>query len=188
MVQFSYTDPMQNPLNATHIDVKPFAKAQTRLAGTVPLREFARLSEDCVGDATGDVVWAAQGMMQPDSAGTDAAWLHLTATAQVTLICQRCLTTVDLALQVQRDFRFVPDEATALAQDDESEEDLLVLSREFDVLALVEDELLMAMPIVPMHEFCESKYLQTFGAPADLPSEPPPHPFAALAALKVRKD
>ncbi len=187
-MQFSYTDPMQNPSNATHIDVKPFAKAQTRLAGAVPLREFVRLSEDCVGDATGDVVWAAEGAMQPDSAGKDAAWLHLTATAQVTSICQRCLTKVDLPLRVQRDFRFVSDEATALAQDDESEEDLLVMSRDFDVLALVEDELLMAMPIVPMHEVCESKHLQTFEDPTDLPNESAPHPFAALAALKMRKD
>jgi len=52
-------------------------------------------------------------------------------------------------LLVDRDFRFVPDEATAMAEDDEAEEDLLVLSGEFDLLALVEDELLMDLPLVP---------------------------------------
>lgn len=31
---------------------------------------------------------------------------------------------------------------------------MLVLSREFDLHALIEDELLMALPMVPMHEHC----------------------------------
>lgn len=187
-MQFSYTDVMDTPLNATRIDVKPFARAQTQLAGQVPLSQFERLSQDCVDDVTGDVVWSVQGEMRSDSAGTEVAWLHVTATAQVTSICQRCLAMVDLQLRVQRDFRFVTDEATALAEDDGSEEDVLVLSRDFDVLALVEDELLMEMPILPMHEFCESEHLQTYEDPMNSSSQAAPHPFAALAALKLRKD
>jgi uncharacterized metal-binding protein YceD (DUF177 family) len=68
--------------------------------------------------------------------------------------CQRCLTPVDVPLAVERSFRFVADEATAEALDDESEEDLLALSREFDLRELIEDELLMALPVVPRHDEC----------------------------------
>ncbi|MFC3217232.1 hypothetical protein [Comamonas sp. JC664] len=46
------------------------------------------------------------------------------------------------------------DEATAAALDDESEEDVLVLAPQIDALELIEDELLMALPMVPMHEVC----------------------------------
>jgi uncharacterized protein len=60
--------------------------------------------------------------------------------------CQRCLTPVDVPLDVERSFRFVADEATAEALDDECDEDLLALSREFDLRELIEDELLMACP------------------------------------------
>ncbi len=46
----------------------------------------------------------------------------------------------------KRSFRFVADEATAEALDEECDEDLLALSREFDLRELIEDELLMACP------------------------------------------
>jgi uncharacterized protein len=188
MVQFSYTDRMENQSNAPHIDVKAFAKAHTHLAGQTPLSQFERLLQDCVGDVTGEVVWSIQGSMPPNVTGTPSAWLHLTATAHVPLTCQRCLGKVDLPLSVDRDFRFVADEATALAEDDDSQEDLLVLSRDFDVQALMEDELLMAMPIVPMHEACESEYVQTSNDLGAHVLEERPHPFAALAGFKIRKD
>ena len=40
-----------------------------------------------------------------------------------------------------------------------SEEDLLALSREFDLHELIEDELLMALPVVPKHDECPTRYL-----------------------------
>ena len=178
---------MENQLNAPQIDVKAFAKAQTHLSGQTPLAQFERISQDCVGEVTGDVVWSIQGSMKTSASGADAAWLHLDATAHVPLTCQRCLGAVSLALRLDQDFRFVADEATALAQDDESQEDVLVLSRDFDVLALVEDELLMARPIVPMHEACTSERAPTSrGEEVDVSAEKP-NPFAALASLKISK-
>lgn len=179
---------MENQSNTPHIDVKAFAKAQTHLAGQTPLSQFERLSRDCVGNVTGDVMWSIQGSIQPAAIGPPSAWVHVTATASVPLICQRCLGKVDLALSVDQDFRFVADEAIALAEDDDSDEDLLVLSRDFDVLALIEDELLMAMPIVPMHEACESEHAPTSDASTADVLEEKPHPFAALRGLKIRKD
>ena len=61
---------------------------------------------------------------------------------------------VDELLEVDRWFRFVADEATAELEDDDSEEDVLALEPRPDIAQLVEDELLMAMPLVPMHETC----------------------------------
>ncbi len=73
-------------------------------------------------------------------------------------------------------FRFVKDEATAQAQDEVSDElDHLVHHKHFELLDLIEDELLMALPLVSLHEFCPNA-----GAIAHLPKEEKVNPFAIL--------
>ncbi|WP_310626147.1 YceD family protein [Limnohabitans sp.] len=178
---------MQNPKNLHSLDVKAFAKAQMHVEGETPLVEFARLAEDCTGDVPGHVAWSAQGALDPDQSGKDAAWLHLEAKTTVPLTCQRCLHPVPVDLLIEQNFRFVPDEATALAEDDESEEDLLVLEDSFDLLALIEDELLMSLPLVPMHQGCLSEQVPTSQEEEAAMSEAKPNPFAVLASLKIRK-
>ncbi|WP_281810900.1 YceD family protein [Limnohabitans sp. MORI2] len=178
---------MQKPKNLRSLDVKAFAKAQMRLEGETPVVEFERLAEDCVGDVTGQVIWSVEGAVQPDASGKDAIWLHLEAKANVPLTCQRCLHPVPVELLIEQDFRFVADEATAVAEDDESEEDLLVLEDHFDVLALIEDELLMALPLVPMHPTCLSEQAPTSKEEEAILAEAKPNPFAVLASLKTRK-
>ena len=100
------------------------------------------------------VTWSATGELRNPGHVHPEVWLHLKADAVLSLTCQRCLGPVDVAVAVDRSFRFVPDEDTAAAQDDESEEDVLALSRSFDLVELVEDELLMELPLAPRHEVC----------------------------------
>ncbi|MEY4123339.1 MAG: hypothetical protein RLZZ457_2177 [Pseudomonadota bacterium] len=178
---------MKNEFNLRHLDVKAFAKGQMHIEGDTPLAQLPRLREDCVGDATGHVSWAAQGAIDVGQDGKDAVWLHLEASAQVPLTCQRCLNPVSTELEIAQDFRFVADEATALAEDDESQEDLLVLSPDFDLMGLIEDELLMALPLVPMHEACLSEHAPTSEDDAAAVLAEKPNPFAVLATLKTRK-
>jgi uncharacterized protein len=178
---------MKNELNLHRLDVKAFAKKQMHIEGEIPLAQLPRLHEDCVGDVTTQVSWAAQGALEAGQGGQDAVWLHLEASAQVPLTCQRCLNPVLTDLAIAQDFRFVPDEATALAEDDESQEDLLVLSQEFDLLELIEDELLMALPLVPMHEACLSEHAPTSEGDLTADLGQKPNPFAVLATLKTRK-
>ena len=178
---------MQKPKNLHALDVKAFAKAQMHLEGDTPVAEFERLTEDCMGEVTGHVSWSAQGAQEPDQSGKDAIWLHLEAKATVPLTCQRCLHPVPVELLIEQDFRFVPDEDTALAEDDESEEDLLVLEDSFDLMALIEDELLMSLPLVPMHPACLSEQAPTSKEEEAILAEAKPNPFAVLASLKTRK-
>ncbi len=119
-------------------------------------------------------------MQRPQSGGTDEIWLHLQAQIALNLSCQRCLEAVLTPLTVAQDYRFVADEATAEREDDASEEDVLALTTDFDLLALLEDELLMALPISPRHATCPRMLpgLQTATKDAT------PHPFAALQVLK----
>ena len=75
-----------------------------------------------------------------------------------------------------------------VAEDDEAEEDLLALSREFDLLELLEDELLMDMPVAPRHESCPVPVKLSSADPAyHLAEAERQHPFAVLGRLKADK-
>jgi uncharacterized protein len=94
---------------------------------------------------------------------------------------------VEVDVFSDQSFRFVADEATAEAQDDESEEDLLVLAPELDVWALIEDELIMSVPIVPKHEICPASVTLSVADEAfEEALAAKPKPFAALAHLKQK--
>ncbi len=91
-------------------------------------------------------------------------------------------------MAVDRSFRFAPDEEMAAAQDEESEEDVLALSRSFDLVELVEDELLMEMPLAPRHEACpEQVKLAVADEDFDAASTERENPFALLGKLKSGK-
>jgi uncharacterized protein len=184
---------------ADRLDVAALATADGYLAGDDSLQKYERLKlESCrleVDLADKErVVWRATGELV-DSAGENGkikpqVWLHVTAQTHLPQTCQRCLGEVSTLLEVERSYRFVADEATAEAQDDACEEDLLAISREFNLLALIEDELLMALPQVPLHDVCPVQPKMAavdddfeFGADADGVAGKP-NPFAVLAALK----
>jgi uncharacterized protein len=112
-------------------------------------------------------------------------WVHLEADTTLPLVCQRCLNPVDVPVKVSRSFRFVADEATAAAEDDQAEEDLLALSRSFDLLELVEDELLMEVPVAPRHEVCPEPVKMSAEDPDfEAASAEKENPFAVLTRLK----
>lgn len=164
------------------LDIAAASAEGASLRGHWPLSALERLVEGpAPGSAAESVDWVADFELRPMPAGRPQAWLHLRVSTRIGRECQRCLQPVTLPLEVDRWLRFVDDEATAAALDADSEEDVLVSSRQFDLQALVEDELLLALPVVPMHETCPQALS---GPTADAPAEPQVHPFAALAALK----
>ncbi|MDM0018608.1 YceD family protein [Variovorax saccharolyticus] len=171
------------------LDVNGFAEAAATLSGSDPLSAFERLSAELAepaADAT--VAWQAAGQSRSGADDVPVSWLHLDAQATVPLICQRCLLPVDVELKVDRWFRFAPDEDTAALEDEESEEDVLVASRDFDLRVLVEDELLMEIPVTPRHETCpEPTRLSAADPDFDQAEAARPNPFAVLGALRSDK-
>lgn len=183
---------MPKEYSPDRLDVKAFIQASARLAGHESLLTYERLAQEAKGlHPALRVDWQARGELRPAVAevGAPQLWLHLMVHATFPMQCQRCLTPVDVPLDVDRWFRFVPDEATAEALDDDVEEDLLALSREFSLHELIEDELLMALPVVPLHEVCpETVPMTSSDDDFEAASAEKPNPFAALAALRIDKD
>jgi uncharacterized protein len=173
----------------THLDVKAFAHAASTLAGHDLLSKYERLMQEVQGLGADHVLnWSAQGELRADEAGAEQIWLHLTADVSLPLMCQRCLGPVDIAVSVKQSFRFVGSEEAAEAQDEESEEDVLALSQEFNLADLIEDEVLMAMPVVPRHEECPVEVkLEVVDAGFEAASAEKRNPFAVLAKLQGGK-
>jgi uncharacterized protein len=166
------------------LDLAAFAEAGATLEGDEPQSAFTRLSEGTLAAADtppAAVRWQAAGALRPVAGGPPEVWLHLHAQTVVMLECQRCLQPLALPVEVDRRFRFAAGEDEAARLDEESEDDVLALSHAFDLPALIEDELILALPLVPRHDVCPEPLPM---APADTAEEEAAHPFAALAALK----
>jgi uncharacterized protein len=174
----------ERPLDPHALDVLAFCKAGGTLQGQQALASLLRLAASFCAATDGSASWRAEGRLLPVAGGEAEAWLDLQAQAEVPLECQRCLQAMTEPVQVQRRFRFVRSEEEAARLDEEVEDDVLVLPARLDLQELVEDELILALPIVPRHSVCP----QPLPLPAPLSGEEPdpPHPFAALAALRGR--
>ena len=168
----------------TRLDVEVFASEAGELAGDWPLSGFERVGESLatVPQDTDQVVWSARGERRLTRGGAAAqTWLHVRASGALALQCQRCLQAVTVDIQIDRNFMFVQGEAAAAQLDAETDDDVLETPRVLDLRELVEDEILLAMPLVPRHEVCP----EPLSAPVDeAVADEAPHPFAALAALK----
>lgn len=106
---------------------------------------------------------------------------------EVWLTCQRCLQPVSVALTDDHYIALPADESQVRLLDDEdeyllleeildedSQEKLLPLAR------LIEDEILLDVPLAPKHDDCEMVVEQV----GEIAEEQEENPFAALAALK----
>ena len=182
---------MSRPLQANRLNMKAFAQDGVALTESTPLQKMERLAQETQGLQPDLIVkWQARGELRPRAGVEDDVWLHLTAEARVPLTCQRCMGVVETPVEVDQWYRFVASEDIAMDEDDQSEEDLLVMEPQFDLLAVLEDELLMALPLVPMHEQCPVAPKLQAGE-ADVARNPDsgkkPNPFAVLSQLKVKK-
>ena len=180
---------MSQTFNARHLNVAAFTQAKVAISGEELLQNYERLAQELQAPAPDlTLKWQATGESRTAVDGSVRPAIHLQVQANVPLTCQRCMEAVHTPIDVDRHFIFVPDEATAAAMDDDSEDDVLEMSADFNLLGLIEDEVLMALPLVPRHDVCPTGVIQSAQTDDfnDV-AEEKPNPFAALAALKGQK-
>ena len=151
------------------------AEAKTQ-SGEVEVAELLRLA-DLLASSSGAVSWRIEGSMVQGLSGYAEPRLKISIGGHLQLRCQRCLggfdwpLAVETALQPVRAGQPIPDEEL---EDDEV--DAIEIDESLDVFALVEEEILLALPIAPRHEKCE--------APRGGNGATEESPFAALASLR----
>ncbi len=173
------------PFDPKRFEVAAFAAGAASSAGEWTLAALPRLaSAGSPGPDAADasVRWQATGARAALAGAGLQPVLHLVADATVSLECQRCLQPLRVPLHVDRRLFFVEGEVAAAALDTDCKDDVLTLEPAIDLRALIEDELLLALPLVPRHEVCPEPL--PLRGDEDTPAQE--HPFAALAALKGR--
>jgi uncharacterized protein len=169
------------------LDMAAFAQAGGRLQGEWPLVRMRRLTQDALplsADSPAQTVaWSAHGALKAVAGAEAQTHLRLSARTALQLTCQRCLQPMTVPLDVQTSLRFVRGEAQAEALDEDSNDDVLALTPSLDLLALIEDELILALPLVPRHELCPEPLPMSAGEGELAASDDAEHAFAALASL-----
>ncbi|MBI5627159.1 MAG: DUF177 domain-containing protein [Nitrosomonadales bacterium] len=161
------------------IDSLDFARNGQKISGEVPIAELPRL-QDALEDSRGVLSYTVQGVV--DKQGIPALDVSISGSCQ--LRCQRCLNGLDYAIQLdtrlllrnQADMDRLDDN---VAGGEEEELDSILADTHLKVLDLLEEEILLSLPIAPKHELgaCQA----TDGENAQKEEQ---HPFAVLAKLK----
>ena len=123
------------------------------IEGEWPIAKLERLSE---------LLLSNEGNLQARiSLGKREKIRYLQGSVSVNLqvTCQRCLQPMSLPLETEFQLALVTSEAQADELPDDYEP-LLVEEDKTNLPAILEDELLLAMPLVAMHEHDCSEYLQ----------------------------
>ncbi len=110
------------------------------------------------------------------------AGLKGTVSARLEQECQRCLQPVTTEISSHFRFAFIHDEAEEAQIPDEFEA-YLIEGEEQSLIDLLEDELLLSLPMVSMHREPCSEFMREQALARQAEKEAT-HPFAALKALK----
>jgi uncharacterized protein len=170
------------------IDIYVAARSRAEWTGQLPLAALPRLCAsltDGPGDRDGAVEYRCRGGTDTHGRPSLQLWLE----AVLPLRCDRCGKKLALMLAGERIFYFVDTQAelAAIPIDDTPDEALLG-STQFDLAALVEDEAILQLPISPRHADCVGVTRAAARSPGyadDAQSgDGRPHPFAGLAALR----
>jgi len=163
---------LSDSIAGTVIDCLEFARSGGVLERSVGLDELPRLAE-LLTTTAGSLSVRLEGWR--DEQGK--SWLQLDIAGEPVLCCQRCLGGMKYPLAIRSRLQLIAPGADWPDDDLEDDSaDAIAADAELNVLSLVEDEVLLALPIAPRHEQCES--------PSASASGNGPSPFAALADLK----
>lgn len=167
---------MSRSLVGLVVDTLEFAREGRSVSGSVPVSVLPRLL---------DVVGTADALLECELHGrreNGRNWLSLQIRGEFDLICQRCLGPMPFVLETDAELQVI---APGEAWPDEALEDgalrlgadAIAAETAQAVTDLIEEEVLLALPVAPKHEEgCEP--------PARSDDKRAASPFAVLAKLK----
>ena len=162
------------PLLINNLD---FAVSEQVISGSVELSALPRLNEllaptnnQAEHNQSARIHYTLVGYAKKHSQPS----LHLSVNAELPTSCQRCLNEMSVPLKLEFDYLVSNDEPAEFDGNDEV--DWLEATREMNVWELVEDELLIAFPIAPVHSVEQQKECVQYSNQSD----EKPNPFAVL--------
>lgn len=159
------------------LDARRMVTARRQFDGRLPLSGMPRLRASLM-DAEGECEFQLE--FGRDATGLD--FLEIKAQAQLPLQCQRTLERFLHPVSIVQRLGLITDEAQESALLPEMEPVMLGPEGQLHPAELIEDELILAIPVVPIDPDSTAP-----DAAASAEPDNKPNPFAALAALKANK-
>jgi uncharacterized protein len=157
------------------INAWEFATKGGTLAGRVVVAAFERL-RDVLASQSGEIDYHFHAIAAANSKPAIEGIIR----GKVELICQRCMGMLPFGLDLNVRLSLVERESELPNLADEPEDtDIIVADPQTNVMAWIEDEIILALPVAPRHDF------ECAGAPRDA-SVARHRPFSALGTLKNR--
>lgn len=163
------------------VDAWRMVQARRRFEGALALSALPRLAAD-LADPRGSVAFELE--FDRDSVGVP--YVHVRADAALPLICQRTLDRFELPVHVDARLGLIAREADEAALPG-GYEPLLTADGTLRLADVVEDELILAIPAVPVKPGSE-RVERSWGDAAEEPAAgAPANPFEALKKMKIAR-
>jgi uncharacterized protein len=164
-------------MSAFVIDAFAYARHKERREGDAPVADLGRLADESA-DRSGALHWVLVGGV--DQLGH--AQLTMSVSGSMKIMCQRCLTPFSFDIDAESVLILAKDEESADEIDallDNEEIDVIVGTKSLNIIELVEDEALLALPLSPKHPVCPDQ-----SAHDGLKNVKKESPFAMLKKMK----
>ena len=153
---------------------------QRRFQGSLPLAHMSRLSA-LLADSDGDCQYVVEFYRDPLKIDV----MHIQLQADLALICQRSLERFVQRVEVDRRLGLISEESQEVSLPEGMEAVLIEGNGEVSPIELLEDELLLSVPLIPVNP--NAPELDPKWTEEEAVEEEKSNPFAALSSLKVHK-
>jgi len=156
-----------------------------QLKGQLPVASLQRLCESLLdeeGTVIANLLFEVDTERRPRIVGN--------VSTDVSVVCQRCLQPMKLHVEDKIDLVLVTTDAQSKALPDRFDPWICGEDEQLSPADIIEEQLILAMPIVSMHERCvDVNKAQNLAIPNQIGSESArKNPFAVLAGLKPRSE
>jgi uncharacterized protein len=153
-----------------------FARNGESLRGCVAIESLNRL-QDSLFSSEGELAYTLTGKRGENG----KLFLICGVKGMLQLRCQRCLDALAYPVSIESELELAEDEQDLVGVADEDDlTDAIPADPKMDVLALIEDEVLLGLPMAPMHAPGDCKANENLGQAMSGKK----NAFSALAALK----
>ncbi len=171
---------MNMGLFPVRVDPLKCVEESASFGGSISVSKFERLHEyllDKSGEAQVDIQFGQ------DEQGT--ALLRGKCQAQVRMTCQRCMNpvSVDLSTDFELGIVFSDEQAKHLPK---AYEPVVVDGEQIELEPVIEDELILSLPMFAYHPECGEHGYQNESEPEPEDIEAPNNPFSVLEQLKKK--
>lgn len=168
-----------------HIDPVRLADQGRSFSGQLALSQMSRLRGMLAGDS-GEI----RAELEFGKDRRERPVLQGQLRGRLQLVCQRCLQPMEWPVELDFELVIIVADGADTGPDDASDDVLMVESVPMLLADILEDELMLSLPIVPMHalEQCAAAGLVQADVTEEQGKADKPNPFAVLAELKRKDD